>query len=139
MARAKRLVVTLLAALPGVCSAAGTLSLTEVDPLLRQKPQVRAALMSAFDMDATVTAALRFGSHVKYLGGAHAGPYIITARQKAAKDSAPLEIVLCTDIRFFDPSGKPTQDEANAARLEETLTAVMLREAGSRPPIPNCP
>ena len=138
MARTIRL-AAFLTALPGVCCAAGTLSLADIDPLLRQKPQIRAFLSSSFDMEPTVTAALRFGSHVKYLGGAHAGPYIVIARPKALKDAAPLEIILCTDTRFFDPSGRPTEDEANAARLEETLTAVMLRETGSKPAIPGCP
>ena len=139
MARAIRRLVVLLAALPGVCVAAGTVTLADIDPLLQQEPLVRSFLMSSFDMDPTVTAALRFGSHVKYLGGAHAGPYIVIARPKAPKDAAPLEIVLCTDTRFFDPSGRPTEDEANAARLEEKLTAVMLRETGSKPAIPSCP
>jgi hypothetical protein len=139
MARALRLLVPFLAALPGVCLAAGTVTLADIDPLLRQRPQLRELLLSSFDMDPTVTAALRFGSHVRYLGGAHAGPYIIRAKPKAPHDAAALEIVICTDTRFFDPSGKATEDEANAARLEETFTAVMLREAGSKPPIPGCP
>jgi hypothetical protein len=128
-----------LAMLPGLGLAAGTVGLADVDPLLRQKPRLRAFLMSAFDMDGTVTAAVRFGPHLKYLGGARTGPYMIQARPKAPKDAAPLEIVLCTDARFFDASGKPTQDETNAARVEEKLAAVMLREAGSAPAIPSCP
>jgi hypothetical protein len=139
MARTIRPLVLLLAALPGLCLAAGTVTLAEIDPLLRQRPQLRAFLVSTFDLDPTVAAALRFGSHVKYLGGAHAGPYIIRAKPKAPSGAAALEIVICTDTRFFDPSGKATEDEANAARLEETLAAVMLREAGSRPAIPSCP
>ncbi len=50
-----------------------------------------------------------------------------------------LEVVLCTDARFFDASGNEIQDETVAVRIEERLTAVLLREANSRPPIPDCP
>ena len=95
--------------------------------------------MSSLDMDSTVMAAVRFGSHLKYLGGGHMGPYMIQARPKTPKDASPFEVVLCTDARFFDASGQVTEDEMNAARLEEKLTVVMLRELNSRPAIPNCP
>ena len=123
---------------PGVCIGGGTINLAEIDSLLRQKPQVRNFLMSSLDMDNTVMAALRFGSHTK-LGGAHMGPYMIRARPKTPKDASALEVVLCTDARFFDAAGKVTEDEINAVRLEEKLTVVMLREGNSAPAIPNCP
>jgi hypothetical protein len=84
-------------------------------------------------------AAVRFGSHVKNLGGAHMGPYMIQARPKTPKNALPIEIVLCTDARFFDASGKVTEDEMNAVRLEEKLTVIILREINSTPVIPNCP
>jgi Ran GTPase-activating protein (RanGAP) involved in mRNA processing and transport len=124
---------------PGIGLAAGTVGLADIDPLLKQKPEIRNYLMSTLDMDSTVMAAVRFGSHVKHLGGARMGPYIIQARPKTPKNAAPLEVVLCTDARFFDESGNTTEDEANAARLEEKLTVVMLRAAGSAPAIPGCP
>ena len=123
---------------PGVCLGGGTVSLSEIDSLLRQKPSVRNFLMSSLDMDDTVMAALRFGPHTK-LGGARMGPYMIQARPKTPKDASLLEVVLCTDARFFDASGRATEDETNAARFDEKLTAVILRELNSRPAIPNCP
>lgn len=126
-------------AIPAVSIGGGTVSLAEIDPLLRQKPLIRAFLISSLDMDATVMAAVRFGSHVKGLGGARMGPYIIQARPKTPKDASPLEVVLCTDARFFDASGKTTQDETSAVRFEEKLNLVMLREFNSAPAIPNCP
>ncbi len=123
---------------PGVCLGGGTVSPSEIDSLLRQKPSVRNFLMSSLDMDDTVMAALRFGHHTK-LGGARMGPYMIQARPKASKDALPLEVVLCTDARFFDASGQVTEDEINAVRLEEKLTVVILRELNRLPAIPNCP
>ncbi|MGE5215471.1 MAG: hypothetical protein ACM3SP_00550 [Chloroflexota bacterium] len=132
--------IVLISALrPEVCIGGGTVSFADIDPLLRQQPQVRNFLMSTLDMDGTVMAAVRFGSHVKYLGGARMGPYMIQARRKSLKDAPPLEVILCTDARFFDESGKMTEDEVNAVRLEEKLTVVMLRQVNSAPPIPSCP
>lgn len=131
--------VLAFAVVPGFCVAAGTVSFSAIAPLLAQKPQIREFLRSSLDMDQTVTAAVRFGRHFKYLGGARMGPYIIRARPKTPQNAAPIEVVLCTDAKFFDGSGKPTRDKANAARFAETLTVVMLRDADASPAIPSCP
>jgi hypothetical protein len=140
MARVARFCAVLACVLiPSVCAGAGTVGLADIEPLLRQKPQITTFLMSSLDMGATVMAAVRFGAHVKHLGGARMGPYIIQARPKTSKDASPIEVVLCTDARFIDASGRVTEDEMNAVRLEETLTVVLLREVNSAPAIPNCP
>ncbi len=140
MARAVRFCAVLACVMiPSVCAGAGTVGLADIEPLLRQKPQITTFLMSSLDMDATVMAAVRFGAHVKHLGGARMGPYFIQARPKASKDASPIEVVLCTDARFIDASGRVTEDEMNAVRLEEKLTVVLLREVNSAPAIPNCP
>jgi hypothetical protein len=128
-----------LAAVPGVGAGAGTVNLAEIDPLLRQKPQIHAFLVSAYRMEPTVMAAVRFGPEAKHLGGARMGPYIIRARPKTPKNAAPLEIVLCTEALFFDAAGKQLPNEKNAVRVEERLGPMMLREAGSKPAIPSCP
>ncbi len=67
------------------------------------------------------------------------GPYMIEARPKGSKGGSPVELVLCTDARFVDETGKVVESEAKATRVEEKLTAVMLREVGSLPAIPTCP
>ena len=122
-----------------VAVAGGTISLDELEPLLRQKPEIQAFLMSSLEMDRTAMAAVRLGSHFKALGGTRVGPYLIQARPKTPGNSRVLEVVLCTDARFFDESEKETEDEANAVRLVEKLTVVMLRELDAAPPIPSCP
>ncbi len=119
--------------LPGVCIGGGTVNLAEIDPLLRQKPEVRSFLMSSLDMDSTVMSAVRFGSHVRHLGGAHMGPYMIQARPRIPKDALPIEVVLCTQARFFDGSGKLIQDEMNAVGLRDPISvAECLRRARIR-------
>jgi hypothetical protein len=67
------------------------------------------------------------------------GPYMIEARPKGGKGASPLEVVLCTDSRFLDEAGRVVESEEKAVRVEERLTAVMLREIGSRPSVPSCP
>jgi Ran GTPase-activating protein (RanGAP) involved in mRNA processing and transport len=124
---------------PSWCGAGGTVGLADVDPLLRQKPALRSFLRSSLDLNETVMAAVRFGPHLEHLGGARMGPYMIEARPKGAKDGRPLEVVLCTDARFLDESGKVVESEMTAVRVEERLTTVMLREFGATPAIPSCP
>jgi hypothetical protein len=140
MARPIRFSIALaLAVVPGVALGQGTVKLADLDSLLRQKPQIHAFLTSAYNMDPTATAAVRFGPQFKNLGGARMGPYTIRARPKTPRNAATLEIVLCTDARFLDASGKETSDQMSAVRVEERLAAMMLREAGSKPAIPSCP
>jgi hypothetical protein len=45
--------VLVLVVAPSVCTAGGTVSLAELDPLLRQKPDLRMFLISALDMSKT--------------------------------------------------------------------------------------
>jgi hypothetical protein len=124
---------------PSVCIAGGTVGLGEIEPLLRQKPAIRNFLTSSLDLNDTVWAAVRFGPQFEHLSGARMGPYMIEARPKGLKDGAPLEVVLCTDARFVNESGRVVESEETAVRIEEKLTAVVLREVGTHPAMPNCP
>ena len=119
--------------------AGGTLGLNEIDGLLRQKPALREFLTSSLDLSDTVMAAVRFGSHFEHLGGGRMGPYMIEARPKATKERIPIQVVLCTDARFLDGSGNVAENEMKAVRVEEKLTAVMLREIDARPAVPEGP
>jgi hypothetical protein len=107
---------------PVPCVAVGTVGLNEIDPLLREKPAIRAFLLSSLDLDDTVMAAVRLGPHFEHLGGVWMGPYMIQGRPKGSKDGVPLEVVLCTDARFLDQSGHAVEDETSAVRVEEHLS-----------------
>ena len=137
--RGPRIVTLLLGLAPSLAIAGGTLDLGDIDPLLRQKPALREFLVSSLDLDATVMAAVRFGPEFEHLSGARMGPYVIEARPKGSKGGTPLEVILCTDARFLDDEGKAIESDMKATRVEETLTAVMLRELGSSPAVPTCP
>jgi hypothetical protein len=124
---------------PSLSIAGGTVGLGDIDPLLRQKPAVRDFLISSLDLNDTVMAAIRFGPQFEHLSGGRMGPYMIEARPKGSKGGSPVELVLCTDARFVDETGKVVESQMKATRVEEKLTAVMLREVGTLPAIPTCP
>jgi hypothetical protein len=139
MMKAPRIILLACALAPSTCIAGGTVGLSEIDPLLWQRPGLRNFLTSSLDLSDTVMAAVRFGPQFEHLSGARMGPYMIEARPKGSKDGRPVELVLCTDARFLDESGKVVESEINATRVEEKLTAIMVREVGSLPAIPSCP
>jgi hypothetical protein len=136
-----RVTCVLLACLvfPSSSTAGGTVGLAEIEPLLRQRPALRDFLTSSLELDNTVMAAVRLGSHFEHLGGARVGPYLLQGKPKGSKKGEPLEVVLCTQSRFLDAAGKVAADETKAARVDEQLTVVMLRETHSVPAIPGCP
>lgn len=125
--------------LPVKSHGGGTVDLADVDPLLRQAPAVRSALVSSLDLANTATAAVRFGPQFTHLGGARMGPYIIRARPKGSTGGDTLEVVVCTRARLLDASGKATESASDAVRVEEHVTVVMLRVLNAVPAIPTCP
>jgi len=137
----KRLGIVTLAWLfaPFLTFAGGTVGLGEIDPLLRQKPALRDFLTSSLDLNDTVMAAIRFGPQFEHLSGGRMGPYMIEARPKGSKGANSIEVVLCTDARFIDETGRVVESDMKATRVEEKLTAVMLREVGTLPAVPTCP
>jgi hypothetical protein len=138
MKRACIVIFTWLSA-PTFSIAGGTVGLADIDPLLRQKPALREFLASSLDLNDTVMAAIRFGPQFEHLSGGRMGPYMIEAWPKGSKGGSAIELVLCTDARFVDEAGKVVESDIKAARVEEKLTAVMLREIGSLPAVPTCP
>jgi Ran GTPase-activating protein (RanGAP) involved in mRNA processing and transport len=124
---------------PARCIAGGTVGLSEIDTLLRQKPALRDFLKSSLDLNDTVMAAIRFGPQFEHLSGGRIGPYMIEARPKGSIGGRTLEVVLCTDARFLDDTGTVVEVETTATYVQENLTAVMIREIASMPAIPTCP
>ncbi len=126
-------------AVPTASPAGGTVGLDDVDPLLRRRPTLRSFLISSLDLENTVMAAVRLGPHFEHLGGARVGPYLLEGKPKGSKDADPLEVVLCTHVRFLDADGKVPVDETKATRIDEQLSVVMIRESHSKPAVPSCP
>lgn len=119
--------------------AGGTLGTDELGSLLQQQPGVHEALTSSLNLAETAYAEVRLGSHFVHLGGARVGPYTIKATLKQSlKD---IEVILCTKARFLghDGSELSAPGSENAARIDEQLVTVMLREPAASAAKPGCP
>ncbi len=119
--------------------AGGTLDTNELRPLLQQQSGVYEALTSSLNLAETAYAEVRLGSYFLHLGGARVGPYTIKATLKQSRKD--IEVVLCTRARFLahDGSELPSPGSENAARIDERLVAVMLRETSTSAARPGCP
>jgi hypothetical protein len=82
MMKAARIILLGCAVAPATCIAGGTVGLSDIDPLLRQRPGLRNFLTISVDLNDTVMAAVRFGPQFEHLSGARMGPYMIEARPK---------------------------------------------------------
>ena len=124
-------------AVAGPCFAGATLGTNELEILLRQQPAVHEALESSIKLSETAYAETRLGPHFAHLGGARVGPY--TVRGMLKQSHKEIELVLCTEADFIDAGGAKLTEAVfeNAVRVEERLTAVVLRERSD--PRPACP
>lgn len=132
MNRLIRLLTTLLAlATAGWCHAGGSVSIDDVKFLISTQPATHKWLSSTLEMPETVNAEVRFGNHYKHLGGARMGPYTFRARPKGSASPVEIDVTLCTIAEFYDKSGKrvTAEIEKNAVRIEEKLSAIMVRDA----------
>jgi len=132
-----------MALFPLTCSAGGTVEFEHIDRLLQQKPQVRAFLLESLAMPGSAYAEVRLGPHFKQLSAYRLGPYTLQAQRKGGSAHGAVLVSLCTKYQFLDDSGKVisagTDQELNAAQVQEELTAVVLREIGESNTAPDCP
>jgi hypothetical protein len=125
----------------GLCSAGGSVEFKVVDQLIRQQPTMYRWLSSSLVLPDSAYAEVRFGSHFKHLSGGRMGPYTFIAKPTASSASGEIEIIVCTDVRFLDESGKHLPDSRieDAARLEEKLASVQVRDGRGAGGSPVCP
>ena len=134
-----RLLQVLIAISAGPCLAGGTLDSKELEPLIRQQPTVREALLSSLVLSNSAYAELRLGSHFIHLGGARVGPYTIKATLKESHKE--VEVILCTKARFLDDQGSELLEDKRmqATRIDEKLIIVILKEPSTIFASPECP
>jgi hypothetical protein len=135
---AYRIASALLLCVTADSAAGGTLGTKELESLMAQKPNVRAALMSSLTLSESAFAETRLGSHFPHLEGARIGPYTIRA---TSQDGRNVEIVLCTTYRFLDGKGRAVANAAmeTARSIDERLDAVLIQEPQSAERPPKCP
>ena len=124
-----------------LCSAGGSVEFKVVDQLIRQQPIIYSWLSASLVLPDMAFAEVRFGSHFKYLGGGRMGPYTFMAKPRASRSHGEIEVIICTDVRFLDESGKqlPDSEIEDAVRLEETLASVQVRDGRGDAGSPVCP
>jgi hypothetical protein len=135
----RSLVALAVWAMPYSTYAGGTIDLHELDSLLSEQPDATKALRSSLEFPATAWAEVRLGSHFKVLSGARMGPYSFKARVRSS--NREVEVVLCTTGRFLDSKGEKLPDSQmfEAARLEEHLVTLLLRDVSTTRGAPSCP
>ena len=125
----------------GLCSAGGSVEFKVIEQLIRQQPTMYSWLSSSLVLPDTAFAEVRFGSHFKHLGGGRMGPYTFMAKPRASSSTSEIEVIVCTDVRFLDKSGKQLPDSKieDAVRLEEKLASVQVRDRRGNAGRPVCP
>ena len=126
-------------AMPYSTYAGGTIDLHELDSLFSEQPEATKALRFTLEFPAVAWAEVRLGSHFKALGGARMGPYSFKARVRSSNHE--VEVVLCTSGRFLNSKGEelPESQMFEAARLEEHLVTLLLRDVSTTRGAPSCP
>jgi hypothetical protein len=133
------LVVLALWARPYSTYAGVTIDLHELDSLFSEQPEATKGLRFTLEFPAVAWAEVRLGSHFKALGGARMGPYSFKARVRSS--NREVEVVLCTSGRFLNSKGEelPESQMFEAARLEEHLVTLLLRDVPTTRGAPSCP
>ena len=69
------------------------------------------------------------------------GPYTFMAKPMASGSINEIEIIICTNARFLDKSGKQLLESniEDAVRLEEKLASVQVRDKRGDVGRPVCP
>jgi hypothetical protein len=130
----RRILLALASALvPITCIAGGTVEFEQIDHLLQQTPQIRAALLQSFDLPGSAYAEIRLGPHFKHLSAYRLGPYTFQAHAKGNTGSRAILVTVCTTYQFLDRSGKVlpqgTDVEFDAVQVQERVTGVVLSES----------
>ncbi|MBS1169794.1 MAG: hypothetical protein H6R01_712 [Burkholderiaceae bacterium] len=115
----------------GLSHAGGSVAFEDVESLLRAQPVTQQWLASTLVLPETADAEIRFGNQFVHLGGARMGPYTFRAKVKGAAKPAEIDVTVCTAATFLDKSGKKVTKsvEKTAVKVEEKLTAVLVRDA----------
>lgn len=129
--------------LPIVCEAGGSLGLSGLTPLLKQKPALTSFLSQSFELSDSVFAEVRLGPDFAHLSAYRLGPYSIRANPKGSKDISPVLITLCTQYQFLGANGKVLSQETDemfqATQVKEELTAVLIQDISAEDKRPVCP
>lgn len=134
VARVKRLLFALgcLAALAGPLRAGGSIELSDIAPVLAQRP----GLWEAFTSELEVSphgGGLRLGAPGIPLRGTRVPPYEFRAKLKGDPGPYNLKVIVKADFDFLDERGNVTADEMLAVSIRQKLVSLTLEIADSAP------
>ena len=134
VARVKRLLFALgcLAALAGPLRAGGSIELSDIAPVLAQRP----GLWEAFTSQLQVSphgGGLRLGAPGIPLRGTRVPPYEFPAKLKGDPGPYNLKVIVKADFDFLDERGNVTADEMLAVSIRQKLVSLTLEIADPAP------
>jgi hypothetical protein len=129
--------------LPRAAGAGGSVSVSDLLPLLRRKPQLSGLLFHAYALPDSAFAVVRVGAHFRHLGGRRLGPYILRAPSTLPGVNGEALITLCTEATFRTPTGEPIPQDGDeyflATDVTETITAIVIRDGSATAEASVCP
>lgn len=112
---------------PLVVQAGGSFYLSDIQPLLKQQPQLWLYVSETMEI-AEVGTAPRISTGVnKELSGIRIAPYLLQAKPKGAKGPPVFEIEIQAQTKFYDAGGKEVSLE-KAVDYKEVFTGVRIRQ-----------
>ena len=128
----KRLVAVLLVCCSAFASAEGSVSFkADILPLMKDRPEFKAYILNSFKINDTGWGTRIDGPAMPDMGGARMGPYSFKATYNNGKSQVPVELVIDTDIKFFDKDGHVLDgDLTQTVKLVETLSGIEVNPPG---------
>lgn len=119
------ILVTLLLVLTSLLHAGGSVELSEIQPLLDQKPALWKVFTQSLDISPEGVG-LRLGSEGIPLRGYRVGPYEFLAKIKGSSGKYDLKLTINTVLYFLNDKGKEVTDEKLATKKEEVLESITV-------------
>jgi hypothetical protein len=127
--RAVRIAVSVLCLAAMPAWADGTVSFqSDVLPMLKAKPAFERFLLGTLKVDDAGSGTRISDLAMPHLGGARMGPYEFQASWRDAGGDVPVTLVIDTDVKFFDKTGREIRNGSlkQATRLQETFSGVQI-------------
>jgi len=122
----RSIILIFLALIPSVMYADGTIYLSDIEPLLKQQPELWTSITNSFDLrDVGVAPRINVRESQK-LDGYRIAPYTIEAKRKGSTGPFIFEIEIQAKTRYYDSKGKEVSVQ-RAAKLKEDFEGVAIQ------------
>lgn len=134
VAGVKRLLFALgcLLVAAGSLRAGGSIDLSDIAPVLAQRPGLWEAFASQLEVSPH-GGGVRLGAPGIPLRGARVPPYEFPAKLRGDPGPFNLKVIVKADFDFLDERGKVTTDEMQAVSIRQTLVSLTLEVVDPAP------